>query len=68
MTGSQVAVIIIILAAGFSKAKPANLTPFLPFGVQGIFSGASFVFFRCACVQAGPERPMWTDLAETCMI
>jgi hypothetical protein len=32
MTGSQVVVIIIILAAGFSKADRANLTPFLPFG------------------------------------
>ncbi|KAF8072860.1 CAT1 [Scenedesmus sp. PABB004] len=45
MTGSQIAVIIIILGAGFSKANLSNLRPFIPFGVGGIFSGASFVFF-----------------------
>jgi APA family basic amino acid/polyamine antiporter len=37
--------ILIILIAGFSKANPANLTPFVPFGSAGIFQGASFVFF-----------------------
>ena len=39
MTGSQVVVIIIILAAGFSKGNPKNLTPFTPFGTSGIFNG-----------------------------
>jgi hypothetical protein len=32
MTGTQIVVIVIILAAGFSRGKTANLTPFLPFG------------------------------------
>ncbi|WIA39047.1 hypothetical protein OEZ86_005191 [Tetradesmus obliquus] len=45
VTGSQLVVIAIILIAGFIKADRANLSPFLPFGVQGIFNGASFVFF-----------------------
>jgi len=45
MTGTQVVVIIIILAAGFSKGSTKNLTPFVPMGAGGIFSGASFVFF-----------------------
>ena len=37
--------ILIILIAGFTKANPANLKPFLPFGIDGIFNGAAFVFF-----------------------
>ncbi|KAI8466934.1 MAG: amino acid permease-domain-containing protein [Monoraphidium minutum] len=41
----QLLVITLILILGFIKANPANLTPFLPFGIKGIFSGASFVFF-----------------------
>jgi len=45
VTGTQLVVIVIILCAGFSKANPANLRPFMPFGVEGIFNGASFVFF-----------------------
>ncbi|KAF6256039.1 amino acid permease family protein [Scenedesmus sp. NREL 46B-D3] len=45
VTGSQLLVILIILIAGFVKANPANLSPFLPYGVKGIFNGASFVFF-----------------------
>jgi APA family basic amino acid/polyamine antiporter len=45
VTGTQILVILIILIAGFSKANPANLTPFMPFGAGGIFKGASFVFF-----------------------
>jgi hypothetical protein len=45
VTGTQILVILIILIAGFTKANPANLTPFMPFGAAGIFQGASFVFF-----------------------
>lgn len=32
LTGSQIAVILIILAAGFSKSNVKNMTPFLPYG------------------------------------
>jgi APA family basic amino acid/polyamine antiporter len=35
VTGSQLLVILIILIAGFIKANPANMTPFLPYGVKG---------------------------------
>jgi APA family basic amino acid/polyamine antiporter len=35
VTGTQLLVIAIILIAGFVKANPANLTPFLPYGVKG---------------------------------
>eukprot|EP00775_Hariotina_reticulata_P003840 gene3840-4097_t len=45
VTGAQLIVILIILIVGFIKANPANMSPFLPFGVRGIFNGASFVFF-----------------------
>jgi hypothetical protein len=38
-------IIVLILILGFIKANPKNLTPFLPYGVRGIFDGASFVFF-----------------------
>jgi amino acid transporter len=34
-----------ILQAGLVKSKPANLQPFTPFGVRGIFNGAAIVFF-----------------------
>jgi APA family basic amino acid/polyamine antiporter len=36
---------VLILILGFIKANPSNLTPFMPYGVRGIFDGASFVFF-----------------------
>jgi len=45
VTLSQLVVIAIILIAGFTKANPANMTPFAPNGFGGIFNGASFVFF-----------------------
>jgi APA family basic amino acid/polyamine antiporter len=39
VTGTQLLVIAIILIAGFVKANPANLTPFLPYGVKGALPG-----------------------------
>jgi basic amino acid/polyamine antiporter, APA family len=45
-TGAQMCTILVLIIAGFIKANPANMTPFAPNGVRGIFSGASFVFFR----------------------
>lgn len=35
VTGTQLLVILIILIAGFVKANPANLKPFMPFGAAG---------------------------------
>jgi amino acid transporter len=40
VTGSQLLVILIILIAGFVKANPANLSPFLPYGVKGAHTQA----------------------------
>lgn len=41
----NVACIIFVLGAGFPKADFANLKPFAPFGVRGIFSASSILFF-----------------------
>jgi hypothetical protein len=53
MTGSQLLVILIILIAGFVKANPANLKPFLPFGVKGALQP------RCIPVA---DKDMWVLL------
>jgi len=37
--------IAFVLLAGASEVDHANYSPFLPYGVSGIFSGASIVFF-----------------------
>lgn len=37
--------IAFVLLAGASQVEKKNYTPFAPFGVSGIFSGASIVFF-----------------------
>ncbi|XP_078444880.1 cationic amino acid transporter 5-like [Wolffia australiana] len=39
------AVIVFILVAGSLKATPANLSPFLPFGPQGVLRAAGVVFW-----------------------
>jgi APA family basic amino acid/polyamine antiporter len=44
-TGAQMLVIVVMIIAGFVKANPANLQPFAPNGVRGVFNGASLVFF-----------------------
>ena len=41
----KLAVIIFFLVVGFGHINPANWRPFLPFGVGGVFSGASIIFF-----------------------
>src|SRR6266705_2587599 len=41
----KLAVILFFLVAGFGHISPANWNPFLPFGVGGIFRGASIIFF-----------------------
>ena len=59
ITVAHIAVVLFIIIAGFTKANPANLSPFLPFGVKGIFQGSAFVFFSyivsffCVCVCLG---------------
>ncbi|GAV75042.1 AA_permease_2 domain-containing protein/AA_permease_C domain-containing protein [Cephalotus follicularis] len=39
------AVVLFVIIAGFAHAKTSNLTPFLPFGVEGVFQAAAIVYF-----------------------
>ena len=41
----KLAIIIIFLLVGMFYIKPANWHPFFPFGIKGVFVGASTVFF-----------------------
>lgn len=41
----KIAIIILFVVVGFADIDRSNYSPFLPFGVQGIFAGASTVFF-----------------------
>ncbi|XBH92762.1 hypothetical protein VPH35_083827 [Triticum aestivum] len=38
-------VLAFIIVAGFVHAKPSNLTPFVPYGVPGVFRSAAVVYF-----------------------
>lgn len=38
-------VILFIIIAGLINANPSNLTPFLPYGVKGVFRAAAVVYF-----------------------
>ncbi|KAH7435334.1 hypothetical protein KP509_06G060500 [Ceratopteris richardii] len=42
---ANMAIILFVIIAGLVKAEPSNLTPFLPYGVRGVFSAASVLFF-----------------------
>ncbi|MHA0857976.1 amino acid permease [Paenibacillus sp. CMAA1364] len=41
----KIAVILLFIGVGIFYVKPANWTPFLPFGMTGVFNGAAAVFF-----------------------
>lgn len=41
----KVGVILLFLIVGVFYVKPENWTPFLPFGMSGVFTGAALVFF-----------------------
>ncbi|EFR95887.1 amino acid permease family protein, partial [Listeria ivanovii FSL F6-596] len=41
----KIAVVVLFIIVGAFYVKPDNWTPFLPFGVQGVITGASTVFF-----------------------
>jgi APA family basic amino acid/polyamine antiporter len=45
MVAVKVAVVLLFIAVGAWYVEPANWSPFMPFGWQGVFSGAAFVFF-----------------------
>ncbi len=41
----KVGVLLLFLAVALPRVEAANLTPFAPFGVGGIFAGAALIFF-----------------------
>ncbi|WP_300560577.1 amino acid permease [Companilactobacillus sp.] len=41
----KIAIIVLFVVVGFSYINKSNWTPFLPYGVSGVFAGASTVFF-----------------------
>lgn len=41
----KIAIILLFIAIGLFYIKPANLTPFAPFGMKGVLAGAATVFF-----------------------
>jgi APA family basic amino acid/polyamine antiporter len=59
---------VTLLFVGIKYASTSNWSPFLPYGVHGIFSGASLVFFSyigfdCVTTLAeemkNPKRVLW---------
>ncbi|MEU7744089.1 amino acid permease [Nonomuraea sp. NPDC049158] len=41
----KIAVVLLVIVVGFFYIKPANYTPFFPFGISGAITGAATVFF-----------------------
>lgn len=41
----KLAVILVFIAVGIFYVKPANWTPFMPFGFEGVVTGAATIFF-----------------------
>ncbi|AKP67947.1 APC family permease [Companilactobacillus ginsenosidimutans] len=41
----KIAIILLFVIVGFSDVNRGNWKPFLPFGISGVFAGASTVFF-----------------------
>jgi basic amino acid/polyamine antiporter, APA family len=41
----KVAVILLFILVGAFYVKPENWTPFMPFGIKGVFQGAALIFF-----------------------
>ncbi|HJV45559.1 MAG TPA: amino acid permease [Bacillota bacterium] len=45
MVITKILVVLLFIAIGASYVKPANWTPFMPFGFSGVATGAATVFF-----------------------
>jgi basic amino acid/polyamine antiporter, APA family len=41
----KLVVVLLFIAVGIGYVKPANWTPFMPFGYNGVFTAAALVFF-----------------------
>ncbi|XP_054776864.1 cationic amino acid transporter 5-like [Prosopis cineraria] len=44
-SGINTFVIIFVIVLGFSHANTSNLSPFLPYGIEGVFKAAAVVYF-----------------------
>lgn len=44
-SGINTFVIVFVIALGFTRADVSNLSPFLPYGVPGVFRAAAVVYF-----------------------
>lgn len=45
MVGIKLVVVLLFIILGVTHIKPANWTPFMPYGWKGVFQGASIIFF-----------------------
>ncbi|AKM29975.1 amino acid permease [Pandoraea faecigallinarum] len=45
MVAIKIGVVLLFIAVGVWHVKPANWTPFMPFGTSGLFNAAALVFF-----------------------
>ncbi|VVE52814.1 putative amino acid permease YhdG [Pandoraea iniqua] len=45
MVAIKIGVVLLFIAVGVWHVKPANWTPFMPFGTSGMFNAAALVFF-----------------------
>jgi APA family basic amino acid/polyamine antiporter len=45
MVAIKISVVLLFIAVGVWHVKPANWTPFMPFGTSGMFNAAALVFF-----------------------
>ncbi|MCO5605064.1 hypothetical protein L7F22_059242 [Adiantum nelumboides] len=42
---ANMGILLFVIIAGLTQADPSNMTPFLPYGVRGVFKAASVLFF-----------------------
>ncbi|HRY50116.1 MAG TPA: amino acid permease [Candidatus Paceibacterota bacterium] len=45
LVGLKIIILLLFLAVGFFHIKPENWSPFMPNGLQGVWTGASLIFF-----------------------
>ena len=73
ITVVHVAVVIFIIIAGLSQAEASNFTygGWAPFGVRGVFNGASLVFFSYIgfdAIATTAEEVLFPSLHRCCHV